>query len=134
MRVVIGYVCDVIGPRRGLAFLLLISSPAILGMMFVTNATGFIACRTVIGVGLATFVTCQVWCSQMYAKSVVGLANATAAGWGKDRAWRLCFLVPLAMHIIGGLGVLTGRDLPDGNIKELEASGVKQKSKTSVVL
>jgi len=163
MRVVIGYVCDVIGPRRGLAFLLLISSPAILGMMFVTNATGFIACRTVIGVGLATFVTCQVWCSQMYSKSVVGLANATAAGWGnlgggvtnllmpviflgflgvtkgtgaerEDRAWRLCYLVPLCMHILGAIGVLTGRDLPDGNFKELEGAGAKQKSKTSIIV
>ena len=35
-----------------------------------------------IGCGLATFVTSQVWCTQMYSKSVVGLANATAGGWG----------------------------------------------------
>ena len=114
-----------------------------------TNAEGWIACRALIGIALATFVTCQVWCSQMYAKSVVGLANATAAGWGnlgggvtnmtmgyiflgmyaavdgdtaadrKDRAWRMCYFVPLAMHVVGGLMVLTGRDLPDGNIKVL---------------
>jgi len=164
MRVIVGYLSDMLGPRRSLAFLLLVTTPAIVGMMVVQDANAWIACRALIGIALATFVTCQVWCSQMYAKSVVGLANATAAGWGnlgggvtnmtmgyvflgmyaavdatdaaerKDRAWRLCFLVPLAMHIIGGLGVLTGRDLPDGNIKELEASGVKQKSKTSVVL
>ena len=24
----------------------------------------------------------QVWCTQMHSKSVVGLANATSAGWG----------------------------------------------------
>ena len=101
--------------------------------------------------------------AQMYNKSVVGLANATSAGWGnlgggvtnlampyifigfyntisgtsaekEDMAWRLCYIVPLAMHIIGGIFALTARDLPDGNISELEASGAKQKSKGSVVL
>merc|ERR1719502_1658784 len=116
MRAIVGFLSDMLGPRRSLAFLLLVTTPAILGMMFVQTADAWIACRALIGIALATFVTCQVWCSQMYAKSVVGLANATAAGWGN----------------LGG-GV-TGRDLPDGNIKELEASGVKQKSKTSVVL
>ena len=83
----------------------------------------------------------------MFNKSVVGLANATAAGWGnlgggvtnmtmgyifllmysavdadnvedrRDLAWRFCYFVPLGMHVFGGLWVLTGRDLPDGNIK-----------------
>jgi len=42
--------------------------------------------------------------------------------------------VPLVMHIVGGCAALTGRDLPDGNIKELESSGAKQKSKGSIVL
>ena len=99
----------------------------------------------------------------MYNKSVVGLANATSAGWGnlgggvtnllmpyiflgfygavsgtsaekEDLSWRLCYIVPLAMHLCGGLFALTARDLPDGNIAELEKSGAKQKSKGSIVL
>ena len=70
------------GPRKCRACLLLVSSPAILGMMFVQEATAWIACRMIIGVGLATFVTSQVWCSQMFNKSIVGFANATSAGWG----------------------------------------------------
>merc|ERR1712023_348031 len=82
MRAVVGFLADLMGPRKCLAFLLLISSPAILGMMFVQGAAAWIACRMIIGVGLATFVTSQVWCSQMFAKSVVGFANATSAGWG----------------------------------------------------
>ena len=131
--------------------------------MFVQNAAGWIACRCIIGLSLATFVCSQVWCSQMYAKSVVGIANATSAGWGnlgggvtnllmpyiflgfygavsgtsaekEDLSWRLCYLVPLAMHISGGFFALTARDLPDGNISQLEASGAKQKSKGSIVL
>jgi NNP family nitrate/nitrite transporter-like MFS transporter len=100
---------------------------------------------------------------QMYNKSVVGIANATSAGWGnlgggvtnllmpyiflgfygavsgssaekEDLSWRLCYIVPLAMHLCGGFFALTARDLPDGNIAELEKSGAKQKSKGSIVL
>ena len=156
-------ICDILGPRRGVTFLLWVTTPAIFGIMFVQNAAGWIACRCIIGLSLATFVCSQVWCSQMYAKSVVGIANATSAGWGnlgggvtnllmpyiflgfygavsgssaekEDLAWRLCYLVPLAMHISGGLFALTARDLPDGNIAQLEASGAKQKSKGSIIL
>ena len=158
-----GIICDILGPRRGVTFLLWITTPAIFGIMFVQNAAGWIACRCIIGLSLATFVCSQVWCSQMYAKSVVGIANATSAGWGnlgggvtnllmpfiflgfynavsgtsaekEDLSWRLCYLVPLAMHILGGLFALTARDLPDGNIAQLEASGAKQKSKGSIIL
>merc|ERR1712054_686338 len=156
-----------------MSFLLLITIFPIFGMMFVTNGTGWIVCRACIGIALATFVTCQVWNSQMYAKKVVGFANATAAGWGnlgggvtnlvmpfvfmgiynslscpegtpevekwgcnlvrEDRAWRLAFLLPLALHLVGGIGVLTGRDLPDGNMKELESAKIKQKGNGMVV-
>ena len=183
MRVIVGFMSDLMGPRRCMAFLLLITTPAIIGMMFVpkcdcidedidgdgivecdnvgecsSSAETFIAMRALIGIALATFVTCQVWCSQMFNKSIVGFANATSAGWGnlgggvtnllmpyiflgfyssvsgdssaekEDKAWRLCYLVPLGMHVISAFGVLSGRDLPDGNFKELEHSGVKQKS------
>ena len=89
----------------------------------------------------------------------VGAANATAAGWGNlgggvtnaltpvvfnifmaatnkdiDRAWRLTFLLPLSMHVITSFIVLSGRDLPDGNFKELEQSGAKQKGDSSIVI
>merc|ERR1719298_91897 len=141
-----------------MAFVLLFTSPAIIGMMFVQDATGFIICRGIIGIGLASFVACQVWCSQMFSKSVVGVANATAGGWGnlgggittlcmpfiyrafmsatnddENLSWRLCFIVPLVLHVLGAIAALTGRDLPDGNYKELEVSGAKQKSDSGVV-
>jgi NNP family nitrate/nitrite transporter-like MFS transporter len=51
----------------------------------------------------------------------------------QDLSWRLTFLLPLAMHIFGALFVLSGRDLPDGNFKELELSGAKQKSQGGIV-
>ena len=74
--------CDKIGARKGLAFILLFCVVGLVPMMFVTNAAGFIACRAIIGVGLASFVACQVWCTQQFAPSIVGTANATSGGWG----------------------------------------------------
>ena len=90
----------------------------------------------------------------MFAKSIVGTVNATAAGWGNlgggvtqlvmpyvmlamlaitgydiSASWRLSLIVPLAMHILSCIFTLTARDLPDGNYRELESSGAKQKVK-----
>jgi len=128
-------------------------------MMFTTNAVGFIVCRCLIGFSLATFVCSQTWCAQMFSKSIIGVANATAAGWGnlgggitnltmplffllfmsatgqdEDRSWRLTYIIPLICHIIAMAMSASSQDLPDGNYSELENSGVKQKSKGSAVL
>jgi len=177
-RLAMGVICDKFGARKGLSILLLCASPAVLGMMAVpacteadtvnggcvdkSGASAFIACRAIIGTSLATFVACQTWCAQQFSKNVVGVANATAAGWGnlgggvtnltmpliflgmlsasqgydnpQDRAWRLCYIVPFLFHIVSGLAALTARDLPDGNFSELESSGAKQKSRADIVV
>ena len=150
MRVTTGYLCEKFGARRALFGLLMLAVPGIIGIAFTQSPTGFIICRFIIGLGLATFVTCQVWCSQLFNKKIVGAANATAGGWGnlgggitnltmpfvmlgflsatdedEDLSWRLCYIVPLAFHCIAGIFVLSGRDLPDGNFGELETSGAK---------
>ena len=157
-RFLMGIVCDKLGARRGLAFVLLITCPFIIGIAFVQDAAGFIICRGGIGIGLASFVACQVWCTQQFSKSIVGVANATAGGWGNlgggitnllmpfvflafmsatgdddDLSWRLCFIVPLALHLFSAFFALSGRDLPDGNFSELEMSGAKQKSNAGLV-
>jgi len=161
-RLAMGYICDKVGARRGLGTLLLLVTPPIICFIIpgvIVNAGGFIAARCVIGWGLATFVACQTWCSQQFSKSVVGMANATAAGWGNlgggvtnltmpyiflimmsfanddvNKAWRLCYIVPLVLHVVGAAAVFTARDLPDGNYAELEKSGAKQKTDSKVVL
>ena len=155
-RFMMGTICDKFGPRRGLALLLVMTCPAILGIAFVSGPVGFIVCRCIIGCSLASFVACQVWCSQHFSKSVIGIVNGTSGGWGNlgggittlvmvpvfysaffaatdnvDLSWRLCFIVPLVLHLGAAALVMSGRDLPDGNYGELETSGAKQKGRRS---
>lgn len=57
-------------------------TPAVAFMPLQTTAVGYITCRFLIGFGLSTFVTTQFWTTVMFTSRIVGLANATAAGWG----------------------------------------------------
>ena len=159
LRSIMGPVMDVFGARKGMFVLMAVCTPGVIGMIFTTNATGFIICRCLIGFSLATFVCSQTWCAQMFSRRIIGVANATAAGWGnlgggvtnllmpyfflafmeatgkdEDLSWRLTYLIPLACHIISMAMCLSGREFPDGNFHELEFSGGKQKSNGSAVL
>jgi len=159
MRVLCGPMCDKFGARYTFIILLLAAVPGILGLQWIEDGVGLLWCRLIIGIGLASFVTCQVWCSQMFNKEIVGIANATAGGWGNlgggvtilvmplvyeamltttdgnnvEQAWRRSFLLPLFMHVIAAIFILTGQDLPDGNYAALEKQGIKQKVKAGGV-
>ena len=153
MRVLAGPMCDTWGARKTFIFLLLIGIPGMIVFMTAQSAAAFTLGRILIGLSLATFVTCQVWCSQFFDRSIVGKVNATAGGWGNlgggitlltmpyimevflsitgsniGLSWRLCILVPIVMHLAAAAFIATGRDLPDGSYKQLEMSGAKQKS------
>lgn len=159
LRSIMGPVMDVFGARKGMFVLMALCTPGVIGMIFTSEATGYIICRCLIGFSLATFVCSQTWCAQMFNKNIVGIANATAAGWGnlgggitnltmplfflafmsgteqdEDLSWRLTYLIPLLCHLIAMGMSAVSQDLPDGNYGELENSGVKQKSKGSAVL
>merc|ERR1711998_171428 len=155
-RVMMGIFCDTFGPRLGYALLMLGTAPAVFGMANVTTPLGFILCRFFIGFGLATFVACQFWSSVMFTPKIVGIANATSAGWGNlgggvtqflipatyaaivtnhepFTAWRWAFFLPGCMHITIGLMVLfLAQDLPDGQYAALKKSGAMEQPNGTV--
>ena len=159
MRVGAGPMCDKFGARKTFMILLSIAVPGCVMLMCAQGPALFVLGRVVVGLSLATFVTCQVWCSQFFASDIVGTVNATAGGWGNlgggitllvmpqimelflsftetsmspaksvETSWRLCFLIPILLHILATLLVSTGKDLPDGSYTQLENMGIKQKS------
>lgn len=158
-RVLMGTVCDLIGPRLGLSVILLATAPFCFAMAMVQGFDGFLICRLGIGLGLATFVACQFWMSCMFNSKCVGLANATAAGWGNlgggvtqflmpgiyaicysatnsraFTAWRWAYIFPGMCHTVVGLMVMyLGQDLPDGNYKVLTTSGALEKKSSMKV-
>lgn len=151
-RVAMGNFVDNYGPRYGIALCIGITAPAVFCIGLSMNAAGFIISRLFIGFSLATFVACQFWCTSMFTTRIVGSANAFAAGWGNMgggvthfimplifdgiknggvapfTAWRWSFFVPAAFQVLLTFFILAfAQDMPDGQYKDLRASGAMSK-------
>ena len=132
------------------SFLLVVFSIPVYLIGTSSSYAQFVIARFFIGFMGATFVVTQYWTSIMFAKVVVGTANATSAGWGNlgggvtqalmpqflelmrvfglenDKAWRVVMVIPGTMAL--GIGLLLfffSDDCPDGNYRTLIASGRK---------
>ncbi|KAI9194177.1 hypothetical protein LWI28_003743 [Acer negundo] len=107
-RLVMGAVCDLLGPRYGCAFLIMLTAPTLVGGTW----------------GGAT----QLLMPLVY--DIIRRAGATPF-----TAWRIAFFIPGWLHIIMGILVLTlGQDLPDGNLGALQKKGNVAKDEFSKVM
>jgi NNP family nitrate/nitrite transporter-like MFS transporter len=148
VRLLIGWLCDRIGPRRAYTWLLVLGSLPVMGVGFANDYNTFLIFRLAIGAIGASFVITQYHTSVMFAPNVVGTANAAAAGWGNLGGgvtqmvmpllfsafvglgvgewwgWRMAMFVPGVMMLITGIVYykLT-RDTIDGDFAELRARG-----------
>ena len=81
VRLLVGWLCDRIGPRRTYTGLLILGALPIMAVGLVHDYTSFLLLRLAIGGIGASFVITQYHTSVMFAPNIVGTANATAAGW-----------------------------------------------------
>lgn len=148
VRMVMGWLCDRIGPRRAYTWLLLLGSLPVMGVGLAHDYTSFLIFRLAIGAIGASFVITSYHTSVMFAPNVVGTANATTAGWGNLGGgvtqfampllftgfvslgvgswwgWRLAMLVAgLALAITGIAYYFLTQDTPDGDFRKLRAEG-----------
>ncbi|GLQ15837.1 MFS transporter [Maritalea porphyrae] len=154
-RLLIGWLCDRIGPRLTYTGLLMLGAFPVMGIGLAQDFTSFLIFRLMIGAIGAAFVITQYHTTVMFAPNVVGQANATSAGWGNLGGGVTQFAMPLIFSIfVVGLGFsesvgwrlsmivvgvaifLTGiayffwtKDAPDGNFAELRAQGKMMQKK-----
>ncbi len=156
-RLIIGWLCDRVGPRISYTALLLIGSLPVMGIGLADSYESFLLFRLGIGVIGASFVITQYHTSVMFAPNCVGTANATSAGWGnlgggvtqmvmplvfagfvglgytEVLSWRLSMVVAGFVCFVTGIAYfLFTQDLPNGNFKELRAKGeIRSSAKAS---
>ncbi|KAF8887007.1 putative high affinity nitrate transporter [Gymnopilus junonius] len=144
LRILVGPLVDKYGPRKVMAYLLILGSipSGLAGTAH--NAQTLYVLRFFIGILGATFVPCQAWTSAFFDKNCVGMANALVGGWGNmgggatfaimtslfqsltargltpHVAWRASFaVVPVPILLfVAGLIFLFGQDHPAGKWSE----------------
>ncbi|MGD9646131.1 MAG: MFS transporter [Pirellulales bacterium] len=148
-RLVVGWLCDRVGPRITYAGLLILGSLPVMGIGLAGDFTSFLIFRVLIGVIGASFVVTQYHTSRMFASNCVGTANAMTAGWGNLGGGVTQLVMPLlltllvgtvgltaatswrvAMLLVGILCAVTGvayylltQDTPLGNYRDLRGRG-----------
>ena len=155
-RLLMGWLCDRIGPRKAYTFLLLAGSLPVAAIGLADSYETFLLFRLAIGAIGASFVITQYHTSVMFAPNVVGTANATTAGWGnlgggvtqaampfvlalattfaveESLGWRVAMIVPgVMMFLMAFVYWRFTTDSPDGNYSDLRASAAMAPSKSA---
>jgi NNP family nitrate/nitrite transporter-like MFS transporter len=107
VRVLMGWLCDRIGPRRAYTWLLVLGALPVMGIGLAHDYRSFLFFRLAIGAIGASFVITQFHTSVMFAPNVVGTANATAAGWGNLGGGVTQFAMPLLFSAFMSYGAGT---------------------------
>jgi len=126
--------------------------PVFVGGFVVNDGASLAIVRFFQGVIGCVFVPCQFWTAQMFAKNVVGTAQAITGGWGNlgggvtqllmvgvysmmksvtdgEMAWRSSFVFPAVIIFVTGVSMaLFSQDCPKGQYKTLQASGHMEKT------
>lgn len=154
MRLLVGWACDVIGPRLTYGALLIVGSIPVMAVGLANDYETFLLMRIAIGAIGASFVITQYHTSQMFAPNCVGTANAITAGWGNSGAgashfimpllfaaavslvgsetlgWRVAMALPgVALFLTGFAYLLLTQDTPAGNFKDLRRAGLMPSKK-----
>jgi len=158
-RLVIGRLCDTLGPRLSYTLLLIIGSIPVMCIGFSHSYESFLLFRLVIGIIGASFVITQFHTSVMFAPNVVGTANAVAGGWGnlgggvtnlvmpliaaafvslgyvdKANSWRYAMIVPgIMLLVMAFVYYRYTQDTPSGNYREIQRR-TKEKKKGGFLL
>ncbi|WP_256010528.1 MFS transporter [Desertivirga xinjiangensis] len=158
-RLIIGKLCDSLGPRLSYTILLLIGAVPVMCIGFSNSYESFLLFRFIIGIIGASFVITQFHTSMMFAPSIVGTANAVSGGWGNlgggvtnlvmpliasgfvtlgfttaANSWRYAMIIPgLILVIMAFIYYKYTKDTPAGNYKDIKRAAT-QKSKGSFKL
>ncbi|PRD53982.1 MFS transporter [Sphingobacterium gobiense] len=161
-RLLIGKLCDTLGPRLTYTILLVVGAIPIMLIGLSNSYASFLLFRFCIGIVGASFVITQFHTSMMFAPNIVGTANAVTGGWGnlgggvtnlvmpliaagfaamgfvsEADSWRLAMVVPgVILLIMAFIYYRYTTDTPSGNFSDLQktaASTHQKKSKGSLV-
>ncbi len=155
-RLLMGKLCDTIGPRLAYTILLAVGAIPVMFIGLSNSYESFLLFRLAIGIIGASFVITQFHTSMMFAPNIVGTANAVAGGWGnlgggianmlmplvaaafvalgyvdKANSWRLAMVVPgVILLIMAVLYYKYTEDTPRGNYADIERNTTTKKKGT----
>lgn len=158
-RLIIGRLCDTLGPRLSYTILLLLGSIPVLGIGLANSYESFLLFRLAIGVIGASFVITQFHTSMMFAPNIVGTANAVAGGWGNlgggvtnlvmplvaaafvalgyagnENSWRYAMIIPgVLLLVMSFIYFRYTKDTPAGNYKDIQRNKHGNKKGTFLI-